>query len=336
MKLFGKNLARDVVIVAEIGVNHEGDLEAALRLLRLAAESGCDAVKFQSYTPDRYVSAADPERLARVARFALDEAAHRRLAEEAQRHGVAFFSTAVSEDWVPFLAGLCPAIKIASGDLTHEAVIRAVAATGKPMILSTGLGTVEEIDRAVAIVRSEIGAAPLAERLVLMHCVSAYPTPIEEANVRSVPYLASRYGVPVGYSNHVVGIEACLAAIAVGATVVEVHVTDCKSGREFRDHALSLEPDELAALVRAAPRIRASLGHLAKNRQPSEIPNLTAIRKGVVARRDLAPGTVLARDDLMFARPADEIPAAEIDSVLGRRLTVACRRGEPIRRDAIA
>lgn len=332
MKLFGKDLDAEVAIVAEIGVNHEGDVEAASRLIGLARDAGADAAKLQTYTPERLASASDPERLRRVRAFQLSERDLARLADEAARAGFPLFSTAVTEDVVPLLARLFPAIKIASGDLDFEPVIRAAARTGKPMILSCGLGTMAEIETAVGWVREEVGAAALRDRLLLMHCVSAYPTPIEQANVSSVPFLRERTGLRVGYSNHVVGLEACYAAVAQGACVVEVHVTDRRAGRAFRDHALSLEPDELRRLVEAAPRIRAALGDFDKRRQPAEAPNLAAVRKGVVAARDLEAGTVLAADDLMFARPASEFPAAEAPRLIGRRLSLALARGETIRR----
>ena len=336
MKLFGKNLGTDVAIVAEIGVNHEGDIDAALNLLRLAADAGADAVKFQSYTPERYASASDHPRLQRVTQFALDKAAHRRLAEEARARNVAFFSTPLTEDWVPYLAEIGEAIKIASGDLTFEPVIRAAARTDKPVVLSTGLGSVDEIDEAVEWLREEIGDEEMPERVVVMHCVSAYPTPVEEANVRSVPFLSQRYGLPTGYSNHVIGSEACLAAVALGAVLLEVHFTDRKSGREFRDHEMSFEPADLAALVDMVPTVRASLGEDGKPIQPSELGNALAVRKGVVAARDIAAGTALVRDDLMFARPATEFPATDIDRLVGRTIDKAVRRGELIRRDAVA
>ena len=335
MQLFGRNIDTEVALVAEVGVNHEGDSEAALRLVRLAAEAGADAVKFQTFTPARFASASDPERLARVTKFALDEPTHARLAHAAEAQGIVFFSTAVSEDVVPLLDRLCPAIKIASGDLNFEPVIRAAARTGKPVILSTGLGTVEEIDRAVAWVGEEVGHDRLAERLVLMHCVSSYPTPIEQANVRSVPFLADRYLLPVGYSNHVLGPEAPLAAVALGAKVIEVHFTDSRENRSFRDHALSFEPGELADLKSRIARVRASLGDYQKRRMPCEESFERQYRKGVVAARDLTAGAVLSREDLMFARPAVEFPAAEIEGLVGRRLIRATRLGELILRAAI-
>jgi N,N'-diacetyllegionaminate synthase len=335
MILFGKNLNLEVAIVAEIGVNHEGSVDKALELVELAAESGADAVKFQTYSPERFVSSSDPDRLIRVSQFALSAEDFRRLAAAAKEHGVEFFSAPITEDVVDQLNDLCGVFKIASGDLTFEPVIRAVCRTGKPLILSTGLGTVAEIDQAVDWISEEVGQAHLSERLVLMHCVSAYPTPIEEANVMSVPFLAHRYGVTVGYSNHVLGLEASLAALAHGASVIEVHFTDRKTDREFRDHELSMEAHELAQLVEMAPRICASLGQFGKVRQPSELPMLDLVRKGIVASRNLSAGSVLGTNDVMYARPAIEFSASEIDKVTGSTLSVDLKYGELIPRSGI-
>lgn len=330
MELFGKNLETDVVFIAEIGVNHEGSLDKAIEMVGLAKEAGADVVKFQSYTPDRYVSRMDADRFERITRFALDEAAHDALVSEADRLGIRFLSTAVSEDWVPYIAANADAIKIASGDLTHEPVIRSAAESGKAVIMSVGLGTIDEIDRAVAWVADTVGESALADRLVLMHCVSAYPTPLAEANVSNVPYLRERYGVTAGYSNHVIGSSACLAAVALGAPVIEVHFTDQKEGRTFRDHALSFEQDDLKALIDESARIRQAIGVPGTTRQPCEIENLTAARKGIVAARDLASGARLKKDDLLFARPAVGFASAAIDDVIGQTLVEDVPNGHPI------
>lgn len=332
MKLFGRDLDHSVVVVAEIGVNHEGNPDVAAQLIDLIAESGVDAVKLQTYTPERYASASDPERLKRVSRFCLDQAALRRLAAHAERLGLPLFSTALTEDVVPLLAELCPVMKIASGDLTFEPAIRAATATKKPVIISTGNATIEEIDRAIGWCREEIGEAWLKDHLVLMHCVSAYPTPIEQANVLSVPYLKQRYGLTTGYSNHVVEPEAVLAAVALGAQVVEIHVTDRKAGREFRDHAMSFEPAEVYAIVQSVRRVRASLGSMGKVVQECERPLREIIRKGLVAARSLTAGIMLTQEHVMYARPATEIPAGELPGILGKTLVRNLERGELISR----
>jgi N,N'-diacetyllegionaminate synthase len=332
MKLFGRELGAEVAIVAEIGVNHEGDVDAASRLIKAAASAGADAIKLQSYTAARLASAADPARLARVARFALSVQAHERLFAEAKSSGVRLFSSAVTEDWVPWLAEHAPALKIASGDLTFEPVIRAAARTGRVVILSTGCGELEEVDRAVDWVAREVGSGALREHLVLMHCVSAYPAPSAQANLLSVPFMRDRYAVEVGYSNHVVGVDVSLAAVALGASLIELHVTDSRDGREFRDHHLSLEPHELADFVIRARAVWAARGSESKRVQECERPSRDLIRKGLVAARHLAAGTVLAAQDLMYARPATEVPSGQLHRVIGRVLPCDLPRGMPIPR----
>jgi len=334
MNLFGKNLGSEVPIIAEIGVNHEGDLDAALNLMTLAQDSGADAAKFQAFTPERYASASDPERLERVRGFDLGEAGFRRIAEEAGKLDFPVFATAVSEDVVPLLSELFPAHKIASGDIDFEPVIRATAESGKPTIMSTGLATMDEIDTAIGWFKDAAGTENVRDQLILMQCVSAYPTPVDQANVLAVPYLAQT-GLRCGFSNHVIGIEACLGAVAHGACALEVHFTDQKEGREFRDHALSCDPDDLARLVNMVPNIVACLGAPEKQRQACELENLLAVRKGVVAARDLVPGQALSREDLMFARPGTEFPASEIGSLEGKSLKAAVGKGETIRRDNV-
>lgn len=336
MKIFNKDLSEDLVVIAEIGVNHEGSVDVAERLVREAGQAGVDAVKLQSYTPWRFVSPSDPVRLARVTRFALDEQAHHRLIAAAREVGVHLISTPVTEDWLPFLATHCPAIKIASGDLTFEPLIRAAARSGRPVILSTGCGSTEEIDRAVSWVAAEIGGAALRDALLLMHCVSAYPTPVDEANLLSIPYLQQRYGLAVGYSNHVIEPETVLASVALGAQAVELHVTDRREGREFRDHALSFEVGELSGVIEKMRRVCKARGRYGKIAQPSEAGNTWIIRKGLIAAQDLAAGACLTEADIAYARPATEFTSADLPRLLGKTLTAAKKRGETILRSDIA
>lgn len=334
MKLFGKNPDQDIIYIAEIGVNHQGDFEYAKHLLKLAAEAGADAVKFQSYTPERYASASNPERLERITRFSLSEEQFSELSDLAKTLSVAFFSTPLSEDWVDILNIRCEAFKIASGDITFEPVIRAAARTGKPVIISTGAATIADIDRAVSWIRDEIGTADLKDRLVIMHCICAYPAPLDQANINSIPFLRERYGVHIGYSNHVIEPEACYAAIALGAPVIEVHFTDNKKDRDFHDHTLSFEPEELKTLIATGTRIKAALGTYDKTIQPCELdPPL--VRKGVVAANDLQPGHILSREDLMFARPATEIPSGDIERLVGKTLNEPYKKGEQIKKTAL-
>lgn len=332
MEFFEKN---DPVVIAEIGVNHEGDLSQAKKMLQMAAAEGVDYVKFQSYTPNRLTSANDPARLQRVSKFALSKQDFQELANLAKTLNVNFLSTPVTEDWVEFLNPLCMAFKIASGDITFKPVIQKAAQTGKTIILSTGAAKLEEIDQAVAWIKTEVGEENLKGRLVLMHCVSAYPTPIDEANILSVSFLKDRYNLPIGYSNHVIGINACLAAVALGASVIEVHFTDCKDGREFRDHALSFDQGDLRTFIHSAREIKKSLGVYGKEPQNCEKAIIPSIRKGIIAARNLKRGQVLAKDDLMFARPATEFTSNDIEQLIGKFLNQDIIQGYLIPRGAV-
>ncbi len=335
MKIFGVDLSERPALIAEIGVNHEGSLDKALELLNLAARAGADAVKFQSYTAERFIAADDPERRARVARFGLDEAAHLALKEAATDSGVAFCSSAISEDWVPFLSTHCAAIKIASGDIDFEPVIRRASASGKPVILSTGTADLAEVRRAVAWAREEMGEAT-PERLAVLHCVSAYPTPLEQANLTAIPTLAADLDpITIGYSNHVIGPEAPIAAVALGARLVEVHFTDQKHGRDFRDHELSCDPDDLAYLAKVLPGVAKARGTGEKSPQACEEGTGPAIRKGLTVARDLPAGHILSRADLVFTRPATEFPSRCISAVVGRKLLKPVQQGFVLRRDSV-
>lgn len=336
MKLFNKNLSENLIVVAEIGVNHEGCLQTAKDMIKLVADSGADAVKFQSYTPERFVAANNPERLARVKGFALTKEMHLELYQVATSCGLKFMSTPVTEDWIETLNPLCEVFKIASGDLTFKPVLQKAAQTGKPILLSTGASTVEEIDQAVEWVQAEVGAKNLKDRLALMHCVSAYPTPIEEANLLSIPFLKDRYNLHIGYSNHVIGIEACLGAVALGAELIEVHFTDQKDGREFRDHALSFDENDLKSFITMAHKIKKALGAFGKTLQRCEQQSpIALLRKGIVAAHNLKAGDILQEKDLMFARPATEFKAIECETLIGQQLDEDVQQGFLIPRAAI-
>lgn len=322
-------------IIAEIGINHEGSFQKAQELLKSAAETGVDFVKFQSYTPKYYASAINPERLERVSKFSLTEENFKTLSKQAGALGIGFLSTPLTEDWVNKLSPLCAAFKIASGDITFKPVIQQAAKTGKTIILSTGAATLDEVDQAVNWVSDIVGKEKLKDRLILMQCVSAYPTPIEQANILSIPFLKERYGVHIGYSNHVIGMNACLGAAALGAKVIEVHFTDCKEGRSFRDHSLSFDEADLKEFVSRAHDIRKSLGTYTKEVQPCEEDGRPLMRKGLIAANNLKAGETLTPDNVIFARPATEFTSNEFDSLLGKTLQEDVKEGFLIPRSAI-
>lgn len=337
MELFGKTLGKDIVLIAEIGVNHEGSLDKAKELLVLAAQNGADAVKFQSYTPERFISSDDPERLARVGRFGLSKEDHYELKNLARDEGIAFFSSAISEDWVPLLAELGEVIKIASADITFKPVLAAAAKSGRKIILSTGGSFIEEVREAVSYLSSLIGEEALSDRLVLLHCISAYPTPIEEANLLSIPYLKQEFpNLSIGFSNHAKEREVVVAAVALGAQVIEVHFTDQKEGRDFHDHALSADADDLRYYSEILPKIHAARGSLGKTPQKCEREIVPIIRKGLIVNKDLSEGTILTEKDIHYARPSTGFLSDEFSRVIGKKLSRNLNAGQSLKPEHLA
>lgn len=302
------------LIIAEIGGNHGGSVELAERMVDSAAAAGATVVKFQTYVPERLTSrnAAGFEEFARES-LSYDE--FRGLAQYCRERDVVFLSTPFDEDSADLLEDLgVPAFKIASGDLTHLALIRHVAAKNKPIFLSTGASTWEDIDRAVEAVRVRSTA-----ELVLLHCIAAYPAPDEEANLRVIPEMERRYGLAVGFSDHTLGIDLALAAVALGAQVIEKHFTTDQT-LPGGDNEMSILPEELATLLKTSRRIQTALGKPDRTPTPAEKALLPAIRRSLVLRRDLGTGDVITATDLTAVRPETGIPANQVDRVVGRRL----------------
>lgn len=331
MDLFGRDLTRELVVVAEIGQNHEGSVEKAKELIAAAISSGADAAKLQSFTPRRLCSSADPERLARLERFALSEEDQLDIFEWARGAGLPLFSTPATEDWVDFCfeqsGGV---IKVASGDSTFFPTIDRAAQLGSTLLVSTGATSIQEIDALVEHLRSLYPTGDLSDHVALLHCVSCYPPPISEANLGAVPFMRERYGLHVGFSSHFAEPAVALAAVGSGASVLEVHVTDAKVDRSFRDHAISLEPADLQAVIPLARQLRSAALDSRKTVQPCEKDAIASIRKGVVTTRPLDQGHTLTRKDLAFARHAEALPWHELDTCVGRRLARPVGEGFPL------
>jgi N-acetylneuraminate synthase/N,N'-diacetyllegionaminate synthase len=322
-------------VIAEAGVNHNGDLDLALRLVDAAAEAGADAVKFQTFRADAVAAADAPKaayqeqttgtrdtQRAMLERLELDVAAHQVLRERCVERGVVFLSTPFDPASAALLDELdVAAFKIASPDLTNYLLLDDVGHRGRPVLLSTGLATLDEVAAAVERLR----AAGTSD-LVLLHCTSEYPAPAGEANVRAIPAMRERFGVPVGFSDHTEGDEVALAAVALGAAVVEKHLT-LDRALPGPDHRASAEPPELRRLVQAIRRVESSLGDGVKVPTPSELPNVDVVRRSIAAGRDLPAGTVLTEQALAALRPATGIPTSRLDEVVGRTLAVDVPRG---------
>jgi sialic acid synthase SpsE len=329
MQIGHHDLNKRVLVVAEAGNNHEGCFARAEDMIDRAAAAGADAIKFQTIVPEKLVAAKESERLAQLNRFRLNYEQFAALAKTAKQAGITFLSTPFDLDSVAALEPLVPAYKVASGDNDFFPLLERVALTGKPILLSTGMidlaGTARAKDAIEAIWRRN-GVNP---GLVLLHCVAAYPTPPEEANLGAIRGLAG-LGTVVGYSDHTIGLDACPFAVAFGARIIEKHFTLDKNFSAFRDHKLSADPAEFAELVRRIRAVEQMLGTGEKRIMGVEEGGVRNVRRAIMAARDLPTGTILTKADLTFLRPRVGLAPDREAMLIGRRLSVAVRQGEPI------
>ncbi|MEK9145009.1 MAG: N-acetylneuraminate synthase [Elusimicrobiota bacterium] len=317
---------RPCLIVAEAGVNHNGETRNALRLVDAAARAEADAVKFQTFSADRIATAGAPKAayqrkgsprgqsmLEMLRNIELDEAAHRRLRERCRQRSILFLSTPFDEQSADLLERLgVAAFKVPSGEITNLPLLAHIARKGRPVILSTGMADLREVGDAVRAIE-KAGDPPL----VLLHCVSRYPAPPREANLRAMATLASAFGRPVGFSDHTPGIEVSLAAAALGACLIEKHFT-LDRGLPGPDHACSLEPGELAALVRGVRIVESSLGHGRKEPVRGERETARVARKSLVAARLIPAGSRLSEELIALKRPGTGLPPAMRAKLIGR------------------
>lgn len=326
------DLDKEVLVIAEIGNNHEGDYGLAEEMIRLAAGAGAGAVKFQTIVPERLVSATETERVRQLRRFQFSYEQFASLKATADRLGILFLSTPFDLDSARFLESLVPAFKIASGDNTFYPLLDVVCRTGKPLILSTGLVDITQAAGCVSYIRDRWAEHGVEQQLALLHCVVNYPTALEDANLSAIRDLAS-LGVTVGYSDHTLGIEAAVLSVGVGARIIEKHFTVDKNHSEFRDHQLSADPDDLAELVRRVKQASVMLGAGLSEHRTNEAEISPRVRRSIVASRELALGTVLAAEHLTWVRPGGGLAPGQESLLLGKALTRPVQAGELIRAD---
>jgi N-acetylneuraminate synthase len=344
--------ARRTFVIAEAGVNHNGSLDRALELVGIAAAAGADAVKFQTFVAhelatqsagkaeyQRETTSGQGGQLEMLRELELTPSMHARLVAECKERGIAFMSTAFDRDSLDFLATLdMPAIKIPSGDVTAGPLLLQAARLRRPLIMSTGMSTIPEVEQALGVLAfgltTEDGEAPsqaafatayasargqaaLNEFVTLLHCVSAYPAPIAEIHLRAMDTLREVFGLAVGYSDHALGINVALAAVARGATVIEKHFTVDRA-LPGPDHRASLEPADLAAMMSGIREIEVALGSAGKAPSPSESLNLGAARRSIVAKRAIRRGELFNDTNLTLKRPAGGTSPMLYWSLLGR------------------
>ncbi len=345
-------MSRAVFIIAEAGVNHNGSLTLARELIDVAVAAGADAVKFQTFKAEKLVSraakkadyqirttAAAESQLEMVKKLELDTEAHRCLIEHCRRRGIQFLSTPFDFDSVDLLARTfdLPCLKIPSGEITNGPLLLKIAGTGKPVILSTGMSTLGDIEQALSVLafgylgadtppslsafqeafRSAPGQQVLREKVRLLHCTTEYPAPFVEVNLRAMATMAGAFGLPIGFSDHTEGIAIPLAAVALGATIVEKHFTLDRT-LPGPDHRASLEPGELQAMVSGIRQVEAAMGSGAKLPGNSESRNLTVARKSLVANCAIGAGETFSVDNLTIKRPGTGISPMQYWEYLGK------------------
>ena len=330
MKIDNFDLEKRIMIVAEIGNNHEGDFALAQDLIGLAAEAGAHAVKFQTYRTEQYISRREERRFARLKSYELSAEQFATLSKIATQAGLVFLSTPFDLESARLLRHQVAAYKIASGDLNFFPLLEAVAETGNPVILSTGLATLDQIRAATQTIQGIWQTRAIEQELAILHCVSSYPVPANEANLAAIRRLQQEFQCTVGYSDHTLGIEAAALSVALGARIIEKHFTIDKHYSDFRDHQLSADPVEMRELVSRIELITTLMGSGEKIPQPSEAAAANNLRRSIAARRDLAAGTVVVAEDLTWVRPAIGLAPGNEHLVLGRQLLKPVSAGEPI------
>jgi sialic acid synthase SpsE len=320
-----------VYVIAEIGLNHGGSRDKALEMVDAAAFAGASAIKLQTLDARRLVAGNCPAPIHLTASslreffaaFELDGDTHQAMVERARRHGLGVLTTPLAETALTMLEPLAlDGYKIASGDLTYHALIAAVARTGRPLVISTGMASLWEVSAALDVAR-EAGASDLA----LLHCVSAYPTPVASQNLRAISTLAETFGVPVGLSDHGSGLSAALPALALGACIYERHLV-LEGDEDAIDRAVSSTPAELKALITSFEETRQALGDGHKVCQPAEAANVRASRRGLYARRALRAGEIITEGDVAVLRPVSALAPWDMPLLIGRRVSRSMREGE--------
>lgn len=351
------------LIIAEAGVNHDGSLDKALALIDAAADAGADIVKFQTFNAkalaggtakkaeyQQRTTDAGESQLAMLERLELPQAAHHALIARAEERGIEFLSTPFDQASLAFLLSIeLPRIKIGSGDLTNAPLLHAAANGGATLILSTGMATLGEIEEALGVLAHGYGGSSdppgiaafraawrdpaartaLARHVTLLHCTTDYPCPLRDVNLAAMATMRSAFQLPVGYSDHTDGFEVSVAAAALGATIIEKHLTLDRNA-QGPDHAASLEPSDFKRMVSAIRNVEAALGDGVKTPKESEIRNVPVARKSIVAARALKAGEIIGPADITAKRPGAGRPPIDYWSMIGKAVPRALEPDDPV------
>ena len=328
-----------VFIIAEAGVNHNGSLDLAYQLIDVAKDAGADAVKFQTFKAENVVSkladkaeyqkkttGSDKSQLEMIKKLEISFENFVKLKKYCVEREIMFLSTPFDHQSIDFLYDLIDIYKIPSGEIINYPYLKHIAAKNKPLIVSTGMANLGEVEEAINTIRAVNSKAKIS----LLHCTTNYPTPYEEVNLKAMQTLAAAFKLPVGYSDHTLGIEVPVAAVAMGAKIIEKHFTLDKK-LPGPDHKASLEPGELKEMVKAIRNIEVALGDGIKKPNKSEIEIIKVARRSLIALRDIRAGEIIKESDITIKRPGTGIPPKFKEIIMGMKLINAIRQDEPFR-----
>lgn len=336
MNLFKKNLAKqnNIIFIAEIGINHEGSVKKAKNLIKLAKKAGADAVKFQSFTLEKYCSTDEVERYKRLKKFSLTEKEFYDLYKFSKKIGINFFSTAVTEDYVKKLAKYSEVVKVASGDMSFTPVIEQIINSKVKAIISTGMHNFNEVKNLLSFIVKRKGKKYLLKNIALMHCTTSYPPNLEDLNINIIRTFKEKFNLTIGYSNHILDQAACITAIANGAKIIEVHFTDKRKDKKFHDHFISYEPAELKSLIEFSKKILIALGSNQKKILNCEKKYLKIGKKGLIVSKNLTKGVKIKESDIMYARPATYFSFNEKKKIIGKKLKKSMKKGQLLKKSS--
>ena len=323
---------RHIIIIAEAGINHNGDIKMALKMIDAAAAAGADYIKFQTYKTEKLVNKntslaeyqkqnlgfqKNTSQFEILKKYEIDLDAHYKLMRACHKKDIKFLSTAFDLDSIDLLSKLnIPLFKIPSGEITNLPYLEKIALTKKPVIISTGMSNLKEIKTALKVFLSK---GYLKENITILHCNTQYPTPMEDVNLNAMTTISKEFGISVGYSDHTLGIEVPIAAVAMGARVIEKHFTlDRKLAGP--DHKASLEPHELKKMIESIRNIEKALGSEEKKATDSEIRNRDIARKSIHIAKYKTPGEILTLEDIIMLRPGDGISPMDYKNIIGRKV----------------
>lgn len=329
MSPFSLTSLNKTLIVAEIGNNHEGNIEVAKEMVHAVAESGADVVKFQTFQTAYFINPENEARYQRLKGFELTYDQFAELATLARSLGLMFISTPLDMESAIFLNEIVDFFKVASSDNTFYPLLDYIARTDKAMVVSTGLADLPVVTQAVEHIQR--ARQDRALELALLHCVTSYPVPPEQANLRAIRVLQEQFpDVVIGYSDHTMGNQACVLSVAFGVSIIEKHFTLDHHYSDFRDHQLSATPDEMRELVQQVRHAETLLGRFEKHLQEVEVSVVSALRRSIVAKHALPAGHTLQMSDLAWTRPGDGLIVGQEHLVVGKTLAIALQQGQRI------